>query len=76
MLTQNNYISKITQVKLTLHAELTEIVCIVMLVVDMRRNQDIQDFMLCVHQEATTFKEIGILSGWASTSGALTKIVQ
>merc|ERR1712070_38050 len=70
-----NYILKITQVKLMLLAEQIEIVYIVMLAAVTLLNLDIQDFMLCAHQEETMSKEIGIQNGWVSTSDALMKMV-
>ena len=76
MAQQNNYISSNTPVKLTLHAGLTMIVYIVMLVVGMHTNLDMLDSMLCAHQEATTLLEIGIQNGWVSVSDALMKMVQ
>ena len=76
MLTPSNSFSRITPVKLTLHAELTMIVSIVMLVVGMHTNLDMLDSMSCVHQEATMSQEIGTQNGWASISDASMKMVQ
>ena len=63
-----------TQVRPMLHAEQIMIVFLVMLVVAMHISLDMLDSMLCVRQEVITFKETGILNGWATVSDALMKI--